>query len=265
MLMMRKPTLDDFIKMTYNEKYHSVWTVVTGPNQSGKTDLNLFIMERCQKLGLYDAYGANMPIAADFEIDFIEDLQTLKRRCEMLNPDPARYGLKRYLFLGSEMGTWLPKDQPWENVEFIRQLQQVRKYGLSFIGDGIDRIDSRVINESFFHGKYEKISKSKPQFARYYDWTTRKRIKLSSIPRTRLGFDTFYKAMFYMMPQTKEGAIIPLSPEHEIVRKYLDCGSWKAAGIHAQEGKRAVAKVLEHHFTHCLSSLPVAADSKAED
>ena len=49
-----------------------------------------------------------------------------------------------------------------------------------------------------------------------------------------------------------EGTRIVLSPEHEIVKKYLECGSWKLADIHPQAGKRAIAKVLDHHFRHCL-------------
>ena len=48
---------------------------------------------------------------------------------------------------------------------------------------------------------------------------------------------------------------LKLSPEHEIVKKYLELGSWKLADIHPQEGKRAISKVLDHHFRHCLHAL----------
>jgi len=42
-----------------------------------------------------------------------------------------------------------------------------------------------------------------------------------------------------------------LNPEHEIIKKYLEIGSWKKAGIDTQIGKRSVMKVFEFHYTHC--------------
>ena len=259
--MADKLTLDDFIKRTYKKKYQSVWTCTLGSNQSGKTDWNLYQMERLHALGLADGFGSNMPLKADFEIDFIEDFPTLKKRCQMLNPDPARFGIKRYFFLGSEMGDWAPKDQPWLNVKFIKELQQVRKYGLSFLGDAIARVDTRILNEKHFHGYFEKVNKSNPKIAVYYDWFNGRKVKLYNIPRTQIDFDTWYSANFFMEPQL-EGTRIPLSPEHEIVKKYLDSGSWKLANIHPQEGKRAIAKVLDHHFRHCLHAMPQETEAK---
>lgn len=261
--MVRKMTLDDFIKRTYRRKYQSVFTCTLGPNQSGKTDWNLHQMERIHKLGLGEAFGANMPdLDASFEIEFIEDFETLKKRCKMLNPDPERYGIKRFFFLGSEMGDWAPKDQPWLNVKFIKELQQVRKYGLSFLGDGIARIDARILNEKHFHGYFEKINKAKPQVAVYYDWFNGKKVKLYDIPRTNIGFNTWYSASFYMEAQTPSDIMIPLNPEHKLVTKYLEVGSWRKAGIHPQEGKRAMAKVLRFHMSHCLHSLQEPVEDK---
>lgn len=246
-------TLDDFIKRTYRRKYQSVWTATLGPNQSGKTDWNLYQMERIHALGLGDAFGANMPdLKADFEIDFIQDFETLKKRCQMLNPDPEHYGIKRYFFVGSEMGDWAPKDQPWLNVKFIKELQQVRKYGLSFLGDGIARIDSRILNEKHFHGYFEKVNKARPDLAIYHDWFNRKKVKLYGIPRTNIGFNTWYSASFYMESHIPNDMLIPLNPETELVAKYLKTKSWKAAGIHPQEGKNALMKVLKSHMDHCL-------------
>ena len=249
-------TLVDFIKRIYKKKYQSVWTCTLGPNQSGKTDWNLKQLEMIHALGLGDGFGSNMPdLDAPFDIDFIEDFPTLKKRCQMLNPDPDKYGIKRYFFLGSEMGDWAPKDQPWLNVKFIKELQQVRKYGLSFLGDAIARIDSRILNEKHFHGYFEKVNKARPQLAVYYDWFNNKKVKLYDIPRTGIGFNTWYSANFFMEPQIPGDAIIPLNPEHEIVKKYLDHGSWKEAGVYTAEGKRAVQKVLRFHMNHCLHNL----------
>lgn len=213
-------------------------------------------MERIHALGLGDGFGSNIPdLEASFDIDFIEDFATLKKRCQMLNPDPEKYGIKRYFFLGSEMGDWAPKDQPWLNVKFIKELQQVRKYGLSFLGDAIDRVDSRILNEKHFHGYFEKVNKARPQFAIYYDWFNRRKVTLRNIPRTKIGFNTWYSANFYMDPQVSSDAIIPLNAEHKLVIEYLEKGSWSKAGIHPQEGKRAINKVLDYHLTHCLHAI----------
>ena len=252
----KRLTLDDFIKRTYKRKYQSVCTCTLGANQSGKTDWNLYQLERIHALGLGEAFGSNIEgLEAPFDIEFIEDFETLKKRCRMLNPNPDKYGIKRYFFLGSEMGDWAPKDQPWLNVKFIKELQQIRKYGLSFLGDAIARVDSRILNEKHFHGYFEKISKAKPQLAVYYDWFNGKKVKLYDIPRTLVKFNTWYSANFYMEPQLKDGAIVPLNPEHELVKKYLEVGSWKQADIHPQEGKRAIAKVLDYHMRHCLHTI----------
>ena len=258
-----KLTHDEFIKRIYHRKYQSVWTCCLGQNQSGKTDFNLYQMERIHALGLGDRFGANMPLEASFDIDFIEDFETLKKRCQMLNPDPERHGIKRYFFLGSEMGDWAPKDQPWLNVKFIKELQQVRKFGLSFLGDGIDRIDSRILNEKHFHGFFEKLSKANPTIAVYVDWFNRSKINIRNIPRTNIGFNTWYSASFYMEPQLADGARIPLNEEHEICWKYLDHGSWKKAGIETKKGKRAVQKVLRFHRTHCLHDIQEINDTSA--
>lgn len=259
-----KMTHKDFIKRTYNRKFQSVWTATLGANQSGKTDFNLYQMEMIHALGLGDGFGSNIPdLKADFEIDFIEDFETLKKRCQMLNPDPEKYGIKRYFFLGDEMGDWAPKDQPWLNVKFIKELQQVRKYGLCFLGCAIARVDSRILNEKHFHGFFEKVNKANPTIAIYRDWFRGgKPAKIYDIPRTSIGFNTWYSANFYMEPQTPEDIMIPLNPEHKLVTQYLEAGSWRKAGIHPQEGKRALAKVLRFHMSHCLHSIQEPVEDK---
>jgi hypothetical protein len=260
-------SLDDLFKQIYNRKYQSVWTVCLGVNQSGKTDFNLYQLERLHSLGLGDAFGSNIKgLKADFEIDFIEDFETLRKRCEMLNPDPEGYGIKRYFYLADEMGDWAPKDQPWLNVQFIKELQQVRKYGLCLLGSGIDRIDSRVLNEKHFHGCFEKISKGRPDLAVYYDWTNHRRAKMSKIPRTRIVFNTWYSASFFMHPRLSGLTTVPLDLDHQMIRKYLDCGrSWDKTEYRRMKGKRAVDKVLEFHMSHCLNSTQEAAKPNTTD
>ncbi len=254
------PTEDDFIKRMFRRKSQSVCIAVLGKKQSGKTDFMLRLMETLNRLKLMDAFGSNMPIEAPFKVDFIEDFQTLKKRCQMLNPKPNTKGIKRYFYFGSEMGKWLPKDQAWRNVNFIEELQTIRKYGLTFAGDAIDRVDSRVLNETHFDGCFTKYNPKNPTVAYYEDWTTGERTHLKNIPRTSIKFDTFYSANFYMEPQTAEHLKIPLTPEHEIVKKYVTQGSWKKADIETKKGKRAVMAVLNFHLKHCLHELSEEKD-----
>lgn len=246
------------MKKVYNPRFQSVWTCVLGRNQSGKTDFALHQLEHLHKLGLADGFGANIPdLEADFDIDFIEDFQTLKRRCQMLNPNPKTKGLKRYFFLADEMGNWAPQDQPWLNVNLVRELQSVRKYGLSVIGTAIDRVDGRILNEKHFHGYFMKASKANPTVGYYFDWLNYGRTTLLNIPRTKIEFDTFHSATFYMEPQTPTDRLLPLNPEHKMVIKYLDNGeSWRGTGVHRQTGKNALGKVLRYHLKNCLNNLP---------
>ena len=103
----KTPSLDDLFRQIYSRRYQSVWTACLGVNQSGKTDFNLLQLERLHALGLGDGFGSNIKgLKADFDIDFIEDYETLKKRCMMLNPDPEAHGLKRYFFVADEMGDW---------------------------------------------------------------------------------------------------------------------------------------------------------------
>ena len=255
-MVLARRTLDQFIKATYRRDYQSVWTCTLGENQSGKTDWNLYQLERLHALGLGDAFGSNIAgLKADFEIDFIEDFETLKKRCQMLNPNPEAHGIKRYFFLGDEMGDWAPRDQPWLNVQLIKELQQVRKYGLSFLGSGISRIDARVLNEKHFHGYFEKMGKARQDRAIYYDWFNHRMVKLGGIPRTSIEFNTWYSASFFMEPQMPNTGTVPSDRNHEIVKKYLEAGSWKKAGIHTQTGINAVKAVLNAHMKHCVHSL----------
>lgn len=249
MLQMKtKKTHDDMVRKLFNPKFHSVFTAILGPNQSGKTVFALFLMQRCHELGLYDYYGMNIPdLDVGFKYDFIEDLQTLKRRCTMLHAD----GQKRYLYLADEMGDWAPQDQPWLNVKFLRELQKVRKYGLSMIGCGIDRIDQRILSPSYFHGYFNKQSKNHPDRATYIDWTYYPQIRrytVSDIPLVKIGgFDTYYKADFTMTPQGDTSNAPPeLVGAFATVEKGLQHNrSWKAAEVHAEEGRRALWSVAE--------------------
>lgn len=261
-------SIDNLILEIYqgpkSRPYHSVFTCCLGNNQSGKTDFALYQLERIHALGLGEGYGSNIPdLKASFDIDFIEDYDTLERRCQMLNPNPKNKGLKRYFFVADEMGDWAPKDQPWQNVEFIKKLQKVRKIGLNLIGCGIDRIDGRILNEKHFHGYFVKVSKSNPRIAKYYDWTRRRVVTIKNIPRTTIEFDTFNSASFYMHPRDPEIQDIPLNREHKMVLEYLETGSWDKTEYSRKEGQRAIIKVLRFYkdnFLHSVKDMPEVSE-----
>lgn len=271
-----KKTIPDFINRVFNRKYQSVWVAYLGKNQSGKTDFALKTLEYLHKAGLGDGFGSNISnldtskLDTPFEIDFIEDFQTLKKRCQMLNPNPSNRDFKRYFFLGDEMGDWAPKDMPWLNVKFIKELQQVRKYGLCMLACAIDRVDERILNEKHFHGYFVK-SKANPKCAVYYDWMRYDRVTLVNIPRTKIGFDTFYSANFFMEPQVPAEFRVPLNQEHEMIQTYRKNGhSWDKTEYSRTQGKRAIDKVIDFHFATCLHSIqepspsndvPVPSDS----
>jgi len=245
--------LKSLLKKIYTKKKQSVWTITKGKKQSGKTNFNLRQMELLHELGLAEGFGSNLKsLDAPFDIDFIEDFQTLKQRCQMLNPDPEKHGIKRYFFFASEMGKWLPRDQPWRNVKFIEELQLVRKVGLNWLGDGINRIDSRVVNETHFDGLFTKVSITRPDIATYFNFSNKRTITIHNIQKTSLIYNTWESCNFYMEPQT-ENTDIPMNSDHLIVKKYLDVDcSIAKTGLHSHEVKRARDNVLKYYWAHYL-------------
>lgn len=243
---------NDFIKHIYG-KNQSVFTCVLGANETGKTDFNLLQLERIHDLGIAKHFGTNMKsVKADFEILFIEDFETLEKTCRMLNPNPEKHGLKKFVYFGSEIGKWAPRDQAWKNVEFIEKLQTVRKYGLSMLTDAFDRVDARILHPRFFRGEFEKPFKDNKKFAIFTDYTNNRQFQFKDIPKTRIGYDTYETANFYMKPLSEDDLTIPLNPDHEIIKKYLETESWRKAGIETKKGKRAVLAVLKYHMNNCL-------------
>ena len=255
--MTTEESLKSLIKKIYTKKKQSVWTVTKGKKQSGKTNFVLRQIELLHELGLADGFGTNLKsLEAPFEVDFIEDFQTLKARCQMLNPDPEKHGIKRYFYFGSEMGKFLPRDQPWRNVKFIEELQLVRKIGLNWLGDGINRIDARVVNETHFDGIFTKVSITRPDIATYHNLSTGRTDTIYGIKPTKLKYNTWESCNFYMEPQI-EGTDIPLNADHQIVKQYLesDCSIAKT-GLHSQEVKRARDNVLKYYWKHHLEPMP---------
>jgi hypothetical protein len=262
--MPRIYSFNNFLKHIYGRN-ESVFTCVLGKNETGKTDFNLLQMERLHDLGIVEHFGTNMEsVKADFEIKFIDNFKTLENTCRMLNPDPKKQGLKKFYYFMSEIGKSMPRDEAWKNTQFIGKLQTVRKYGLSMLTDAIDRVDARILSPRFFAGEFEKPFQNNKKFATFEEYATGRKFQFKDIPKTRIEYDTYETASFYMEPQGQEGAIVPLNYEHEIAFKYLELGSWKKLGISTQEGKRCLLKVLRFHKAHCLPSLDKIDEELAE-
>ena len=249
---MTNETLRALVKKIFTKRKQSVWVLVTGRKQTGKTNFCLRIMEILHEENLVHGFGSNVQtLKAPFDVDFIQDFKTLKERCQMLNPSPEKHGIKRYLYFGSEMGKFLPRDQPYRNVQFIEELQLVRKYGLNWLGDGIDRIDKRVINSTHFDGEFKKLSITRPDLATYHNYQTDQVFMIEGIKPTTLEYDTWESCNFYMEPPVDETRDIVLNADHQIVKEYIDCGfSISKTGRHSQEVKRARDRVLEYYFKH---------------
>lgn len=258
MYILTNKTLTGLVKKVFTKKKQSVWVVTKGKKQSGKTDFSLRLMEVLHEEGLADGFGSNVEsLEAPFEVDFIQDYQTLNARCQMLNPDPEKHGIKRYFYFCSEMGKAFPQDQPWENAKFIAKLQTVRKIGLNWLGDGINRIDQRIVSAEHFDGEFKKVSIMRPDIATYHNYSNGHRLTVQGIKRTKLKFNTWETCNFYMEPQTESDGTIPLNADHKIVQQYLeaDC-SINKTGLHSQVVKRARDNVLKHYFKYHVHNTP---------
>jgi len=51
---------------------------------------------------------------------------------------------------------------------------------------------------------------------------------------------------------TQNESVFSPNQDHEIIKKYLENGSWKNADIHTAIGKRIIFRTLQYHLTHCV-------------
>ena len=259
-------TLRDLVKKIFHKKKQSVWVLIKGKKQSGKTNFALRLMEILYEENLADGFGSNVKtLEAPFDVDFIEDFPTLQKRCQMLNPDPEKYGINRYFYFCSEMGKAFPQDQPWRNTEFIGELQLVRKIGLNWIGDGINRIDKRIDNATHFDGYFKKLSITMPDLAIFHDYGNDRVTEIEGIKPTQLKYNTWESCNFYMEPHSENDKEIPLNKDHLIVKQYLDADcSLKKTALHRQTLKRAKDNVLKYYWKYYLEPQPVEDKANAE-
>jgi len=166
----------------------SVFLIILGFNQSGKTDLMLWFMEQLYEYDYFQRFGLNQKITnAPFEWDFIYDLETLLRTCALLK--------KPYYYFLDELAKSANKSTAWEktNLGLIKALEVRRKYKLSIGGAGIGEIDRRILSPTHVDVVIEKKGLTS---AIVHHIQKRKSISLYNIPRTNIGFEEYEPALF---------------------------------------------------------------------
>lgn len=171
----------------------SIFGVVSGFNQSGKTDFVLMLMEKLCEYGYYKYFGMNQEVEnAPFEYDYITDLQTLMTRVNMLK--------KKYLFFFDELGKSAPRAMPWSKLtlELIQKLEVKRKDKLSMIGCSIGDVDRRIVSPNYLDWH---ILKKSLTTADLYHLQKRYIAYITGIEPTSIKFSEFLTAQFTLKPQ----------------------------------------------------------------
>ena len=166
----------------------SVFIIILGFNQAGKTDLMLWFTEQFYKYGHFKYFGLNQPITnAPYEHDFIHDLESLLRRCTILK--------KPYFYFLDELARSANKATSWEktNIGLIKALEVRRKYKLSIGGAGIGEIDKRILSPLHVDVVIQKTSLTT---AIVYHVQKKKTKYLYKIPKTSIGFKEHEASIF---------------------------------------------------------------------
>lgn len=170
----------------------SVFFLIIGFNQIGKTDLMLFLMENLFKFNYVKYYGLNQHIEnAKFEWDYIRDLKTLLKRCSILN--------KPYFYFLDELAKSANKSTAWEktNIGLIKALEVRRKYKLHIGGAGIGEIDRRIASPLHVDAVIEKKSLTT---AVIHHLQKHKDYWMYDIPKTSIGYKQYQAAEFLPEP-----------------------------------------------------------------
>jgi len=166
----------------------SVFLIILGFNQAGKTDLMLWFTEQLYKFNYFKHFGLNQQITnAPYEFDFIHDLETLLRRCTLLK--------KPYFYFLDELARSANKATSWDktNIGLIKALEVRRKYLLSIGGAGIGEIDKRILSPLHVDIIIKKTSLTT---ATIHHVQKDRRKYLYNIPKTSIGFKEHEAAIF---------------------------------------------------------------------
>ena len=218
-----------------------VLILILGRWRSGKTDVALYMAEKCLSWGLIDKVASNIYTNEDPRITYVVSLPHLRR---WLHMDRSK---KLYLF--DEALAHLPSRGAMskKNIEFIKILAEVSKgHGRIIIISQTDKIDSTLKDSTFLRLVIYKITKKvmiwrSPAF--------KKPLKFIGIPRTSVKFDKDRLAEF----SEKESLLYSdLSPELRSASLYVEGYSFRKIGealnLHDEQVKRNIKKVLKAYL-----------------
>lgn len=184
---MRKEAIKRFLNFLIGGR-DSVFFLMEGFNQSGKTDFMLWLMQQFHYFKMFRGFGCNQVLEdTPFEYDFISDLETLMKKVTTFN--------KRYFFFLDELGKSVARATPWDklNIELIKEFETKRKFKLSIGACAIGQVDRRIKNPAHLDFYIRKLSL---KTAKVYHLLKRKQLFISGISRTSIKFHEFKVAVF---------------------------------------------------------------------
>ena len=193
-----KITFEDVILKLFNRL--SVCIVIFGRRGSGKTDLSLLIMEILEREKQIVNFATNIKVSdSPFPIDYITNLQDLEFWCQ------NRRGKK--LFILDEAGKTLRRRTPMSglNIEFLDNLQILRKYQLSMIlvTPHEKYLDSASLGSDILDAVIVKPNFKNPKIALYDDLLEDEQFTVKDLPPTSLHFNTWDVAPFKKESSTR--------------------------------------------------------------
>ena len=216
----------------------SVFIIILGFNQSGKTDLMFWFTEQLYEYDYFKFFGLNQHVENQpYEYDFIRDLETLLKRCTLLK--------KPYFYFLDELAQSANRSTSWEktNLGLIKALEVRRKYKLSIGGAGIGEIDRRILSPLHIVVVIQKRSLTT---AVIHHVQKEKDLWIYDIPKTNIKFKEYDPAVFLptceLSPDMVQDLDVRIALEWAQHGKYG--GSLSKPAYYAQI-KRGIAKLSE--------------------
>lgn len=201
----------DQIKLLLNDIFKgrdSVFLVIDGFNQAGKTDFMFLLMEGLHKHKFGFEFGLNQELDyAPFEYDFITDMLTLEQRLVTLGRG------KRYFYFLDELGKSAPRATPWGkiNIELITKMEVKRKDKLSFGGCSIGDIDRRIVSPNYLDVYFKKVGLTT---AKMHHLRRKTSSLIHNIPPTSVKFKEFTPALFTKEPKLANDTIVDVDMQN---------------------------------------------------
>lgn len=214
--------------------------LIMGRRDTGKTDMSLLIAETVYDNGILDHIATNIKIyGSPFEITQINYLDDLQTWCKETR------GKKLYIL--DEAGKSVRRRTPMSkiNIQFLDQLQILRKYKLSLIliAPSDKYLDSVTLGSDVLDAQIVKPYYNNRKVALYEDLLENYKIWFSSIPATSINFDTWDIAPFGKSnPEVKfkfkEG-------EKQLIWEWVNGKTYRELGVHNMKINRLLKKYLK--------------------